>query len=287
MGNQKPANFALQYLTLDYIQGLPRSRKGNTELLVVNDVFSKFVWTDPQRKLSSEKVCEFLEKRIFLIFGVPQFCHTDNSTVFRGRTFNGFMEEWGVQHIYSPSHCSRPNNTERSNRVIEELLRAALIDEQNQRNWDEHSDRIACALRISRHDATREIPHEVVFGRTFVLNGRQYESENILNPREDDVAVKAIHMQKIWDDVQDRLEVAHQVAKERYDNQANPRRFYVGQIVWKREFPILNLAAGFNAKLSPRYRKVRVRSITGSNTYEVEDLEGRSLGVFHLEHLKD
>lgn len=44
MGNPKPAHVPFHYLTMDFIQGLPRSRKGNTELLVVNDVFSKFVW---------------------------------------------------------------------------------------------------------------------------------------------------------------------------------------------------------------------------------------------------
>lgn len=57
-----------------FIQDLPRSWRGNTELLVVNDVFSKFVWAEPMNKLYNQKVSEFLEKAFFQFMGLLNFC---------------------------------------------------------------------------------------------------------------------------------------------------------------------------------------------------------------------
>ena len=284
MGLAKAAFYPMQYLALDFIQGLPRSLRGNKELLVVTDVFSKFSWLQPMRRVCGEKVVEFLEHSVFRVFGTPQVVHTDNATYFRGRVFQAFLADWGVTHIFTPAHCPRPNNAERTNRIVEELLRAALVSDSDQRRWEEHVGRIEMALRISQHEATRETPYRVVFGRDYVSSGDQYEGQG---NRYQDNSLRAAEMNRIWEDVQNNLDRARLRSCARYDQGSRVRRFDVGQVVWKREFPISRQADNFNYKLAPRFRKVRIGRVMGSNSYEVEDMEGHSLGVYSAEHLKD
>lgn len=217
------------------------------------------------------------------MYVAPQYLHTDNASIFRSRVFEEMLLKWGVEHVFSPSHCSRPNNSERTNRVIEELLRAKLSDNPDQRNWENYIHQISCAIRISHHEATQESPYRVVFGKDYVVDGQQYQYQNLdLNV---DSSVRSAHMRAIWQEVDEHIRQAREVARYYYDQNSKERKFYVGQILWKKEFPISSQLRYFNAKLAPRYRKVRVKEVVGynTNTCRVEDLDGNDLGIYYAE----
>ena len=51
------------------------------------------------------------------------------------------------------------------------LIISYLVDDQRQ--WDKHLSKLACALRISKHEATRETPYLINFGHEMIVDGRQ------------------------------------------------------------------------------------------------------------------
>ncbi|KAL9705774.1 hypothetical protein quinque_009292 [Culex quinquefasciatus] len=70
MGPQKPVQYPWQFITLDYVGPLPASGKNrNTCLLVVTDVFSKFVLVQPFREAKAHSLTEFVENNVFLSDG--------------------------------------------------------------------------------------------------------------------------------------------------------------------------------------------------------------------------
>ncbi|KAL9699203.1 hypothetical protein quinque_002644 [Culex quinquefasciatus] len=83
MGPPKPVQYPWQFITLDYVGPLPASGKNrNTCLLVVTDVFSKFVLVQPFREAKAHSLTEFVENNVFRLFGVPEIVLTDNGTQF-------------------------------------------------------------------------------------------------------------------------------------------------------------------------------------------------------------
>lgn len=68
MGKAKVVSYPFQSISLDLMGPFPRSRRGNTQLLVVTDWFTKFILVQPLAKATSTKVIKFLEQ-VFLILG--------------------------------------------------------------------------------------------------------------------------------------------------------------------------------------------------------------------------
>lgn len=88
--------------------------------------------------------------------------------------------------------------------------------------------------------------------------------------------------------IQDRLEKAHQESHKRYDL---CHRFYgkalqVGQMVYRRHMKQSSALEEYNAKFGPQYLPAKVVRKIGSSSYEIEDLDGKSLGVWPAVHLK-
>jgi hypothetical protein len=57
---------------IDYFGKFPRSKAGNTAILVCVDAFSKFVWMIPVRQATTRATIKALKERIFSSFFVPE-----------------------------------------------------------------------------------------------------------------------------------------------------------------------------------------------------------------------
>lgn len=176
MGSQKPnCNHPWQFLTLDYLGPFPPSGKArNTCLLVVTDVFTKFVLIQPFKQATASTLVKFLEQSIFLLFGVPQTILTDNGSQFTSNLFKSLLEHYGVTHWLTPSYHPQVNNSERVNRVITAAIRATI--KANHKTWAENIHDIANAIRNASHESTKHTPYFLTFGRNIISDGREYET---------------------------------------------------------------------------------------------------------------
>ena len=63
----------MQKLFVDFVGKFPRSKVGNTAILVCVDAFTKFVWLVPVREMTSGAIIRVLKKLSFLFFRCWRF----------------------------------------------------------------------------------------------------------------------------------------------------------------------------------------------------------------------
>lgn len=73
----------MEILSLDLMEPLPRSSKGNQYVLVMTDYLTKFSFVVALRKATRSAIVRILEEDVFLLFGVPRIIIYDNGSHFR------------------------------------------------------------------------------------------------------------------------------------------------------------------------------------------------------------
>ncbi|KXJ62334.1 hypothetical protein RP20_CCG021321 [Aedes albopictus] len=286
MGNQRVTTRPFQILTMDYIQSLPRSSRGNAHLLVLMDVFSKYCLLVPVRKISSSSVCEILEQQWFRRLSVPQYLISDNATTFHSKEFQNLLAKYGVQHWASARHRSQANPTERLNRTINAMIRSYV--RENQKLWDTRISEVEFILNNTVHATTKFTPFKVIFGHEIVTKGSEHRFENENLSEEERMGRMKSISKSVYETVTNNLRKAHESTKTRYDlrHKRYSPTFDIGQRVYKRTFRQSVAGDHFNAKLGEVYEPCIVLAKKGSCSYEVADLNGKSLGVFSAGDLK-
>ncbi|KAK4871937.1 hypothetical protein RN001_016061 [Aquatica leii] len=96
-----------------------------------------------------------------------------------------------------------------------------------------------------------------------------------------------IGFQKMYDSIKTKLQQAYVHNKAAYDLRRRSVHFDVGEFVWKRNKVISDASKHFSAKLAPMFiGPYRVKKKIGFWTYELEDDNGHSAGVWHVQDLK-
>ncbi|XP_043862789.1 uncharacterized protein LOC122756639 [Drosophila santomea] len=97
----------------DFVGPLPRSRHGNSILLVLVNRFSKWTEIVPMRRAATETLRKAVRERIVARYGVPKVMITENGVQFTSRAFRRFLEELGVGHQLTAPYTPQGNPTER------------------------------------------------------------------------------------------------------------------------------------------------------------------------------
>ncbi|XP_044317741.1 uncharacterized protein LOC123038114 [Drosophila rhopaloa] len=130
-----------------FVGPLPRTRRGNTMLLVFIDVFSKWVELIPLKKATSAQLEFGFRERILSRFGAPRRLICDNGTQFTSRSFRVFCRNNGIQLEYTTPYSPQQNPTERANRTIKTMI--AQYVNQDHRTWDQLLPEISLAINTS------------------------------------------------------------------------------------------------------------------------------------------
>lgn len=286
MGSQKKfCDHPWQLITLDYVGPFPPSGKGrSTCLLVLTDVFTKFVLVQPFRQATASTLVQFLEQAVFLLFGVPEMILTDNGTQFTSKDFASLLQHYGVKHWLTPSYHPQVNNTERVNRVITTAIRATI--KGNHKNWSDNLQQIANAIRTSVHESTKYSPYFLTFGRNQVSNGKEYERMRDTNVQ-DNTALTSQEKEKLYQEVRKNLAEAYQKQSKYYNLRSNQKAptYQVGERVLKKNTLLSDKSKNYCAKFGAKYVEAFVKRVLG-NSYELEDQNGNTLGIFHANFLK-
>lgn len=288
MGPQKPVEYPWQFITLDYVGPLPPSGKNrNTCMLVVTDVFSKFVLIQPFREAKAHSLAEFVENMLFNLFGVPEIILTDNGSQFTSHVFRNLLAAYHVSHWLTPAYHPQVNNTERVNRVITTAIRATIKKEH--KHWADNIQEIANAIRNAVHNSTKYSPYFVMFGRNQVSDGREWSYIRDNNTSADNSPTKTTtDKKKLFEQIKKNLTEAYKRHEKVYNLRSNAKcpSYVVGEQVLKQTFDLSNKDKSFCKKLAPKYELAKIRKILGTNTYELEDLEGKRVGVYFANRLK-
>lgn len=286
MGKPKTYDRPWQMISIDFSGPYPRSKRGNTVLLVITDWLTKYSILKPMRDMKATALTRYLEEEVFLVYGVPQVVLTDNATNFVSKKFRSLLKKYNVKEFLNARYFPQNNPTERVNRSIGASVRAYM--EKDHREWDKHLAEIACAFRTSTHESTHYSPYYLNFGRNMVTNGKDYKIPNLVNYGEDSGVLKerTDQLEEARKLAKENLLKAHERSSRYYNLRTRPISFNVGDIVWKKNFTQSDASKKICAKLLDPFIKCKVKSKAGTNTYVLEDFNGKDLGLFHTKDIK-
>lgn len=276
-------------VSIDIVGPLPRSSKGNTNLIVMQDRFTKWVECHPVRKATSGTVCKALKEKIISRFGCPNSIISDNGKQFVSNEFTHLLSEYGITHRTTTPYSPQCNPVERTNKVLKTMI--AQYTEKDHRKWDQYLPEFTLAMNSSKHESTGFSPAMLNFGRELtlpsVLNKEQF-STNL--PATDVPPDRVKNLQKlsdIFELVHLNLAKAYQSQSHHYNLRRRDWTPHVGDRVMKREHPLSSAIRGFNAKLAPKFSGPYIVERTISPVVvEIRSPTGRKLERVHVKDLK-
>jgi hypothetical protein len=152
-----------QTIALDYMGPYEVTPDGNRYLLVVTDLFSRWVEAFPVKSATARVTTTILEKEVFSRWGYPRAVITDNGSQFRNSVFRRACHRWQVNHWPTANYHPRANTTETRNQEIKKILR---ITRQTfpELPWDHRLTKGLFNLRRQRNAATGQTPSHLLLG---------------------------------------------------------------------------------------------------------------------------
>ena len=151
----------MQKIFIDYVGKLPRSKVGNTAILLCVDAFSRFVWLVPVKEVTTRTTIKALNGSIFCNFSVPEVLVSDNAPCFTSREFRQLCFGLGIKHVTTSHYYPQPSHAE----CFKKNLRAASIayHSESRSTWDQNLTWLQLAFNMAEHEATRAAPFSVIF----------------------------------------------------------------------------------------------------------------------------
>lgn len=238
-------------------------------------------------KATTKLVNKFLIEEIFHKFGVPEFIHSDNGKQFVSESFQDLLKVFGIRHIRTAIHSPQANASERVNQTILSGIRSYI--QNNQARWDEKLSKIECSLRSTIHSSIGTSPYFALTGYQMITHADAYKILRKLNALEDGETLilpdsdklKIIHRK-----ISEKMHEAYERNARSYNKRSRLTTFKPGQEVFRKNFVQSNFSKGINAKLCRPWLKCRVRKVIGNSQYEIENLKGDLIGIFHAQHLR-
>ena len=144
---------------------LPPSVRGNRYILVITNLFTKWVEAFPLKETSSETLARVLLNEVICRFGTPEVLHSDQGKNLWSNLIQSLCDLLGIQRTNTTAYHPHGNGqTERFNCTLEAMLAKVLQDDST--HWDDHIPQVLFAYRTAVHTSTRFTPFSLLFGRT-------------------------------------------------------------------------------------------------------------------------
>ena len=243
-------------ISMDFVVDLPVTANGYDSILVMVDRLTKMVHLAPCHKTDDAFTVAWLfYKHVASLHGFPESLVTDRDPKFMSNFWASLMERLRMTHLASTAfHPQTDGNTERVNRVMEDMLRHSVRADQT--DWDSWLPMIEFAINDSWHSSINNTPFFLNFGRhprsptEFVLLAAKRGRE----PDDRVPAVKSM-IQNMHDAISDAKRCLH-AAQQRQKAYADIRRrdveFKVGdQVLLSTRNLTMKMVR--SAKLMPKY----------------------------------
>ena len=159
-----PATGPLEFVAMDLLGPLSKTKNGNRFILVITDRFSKFTRSIPLRTTTAASVAKaFLDHWVYA-YGAPQYLLTDNGPQFIAKFFDSVCGLLGIQHYLTAFYHPQTNGkAERFNKTILSRLRHYISE--HQQDWDEYLQPLTYAYNSQVHRTTETTPFDLVVTR--------------------------------------------------------------------------------------------------------------------------
>ncbi|MCO5600903.1 hypothetical protein L7F22_055020 [Adiantum nelumboides] len=141
-------------ISMDFITTLPRTSKGNAQILVIVDRFSKMAHFIPCKKAASAPdIASLFVQHIFRIHGLPRSIISDRDPKFTGHFWTSLFKSLGTNLLFSSAYRPQTDGqTERVNQILEEMLRHYIPNRLA--SWEEYLPLVEFAYNNAPHSVT-------------------------------------------------------------------------------------------------------------------------------------
>jgi hypothetical protein len=152
-------------ITMDFIVGLPRTQKGYNSIWVVVDRLTKVAHFIPvNTTYSGARLADLYISRIVCLHGVPKKIISDRGSQFTSRFWEQLHDSLDMKLRFSTAyHPQTDGQTERTNQVLEDMLRACAI--QYGTSWDKCLPYAEFSYNNSYQASLKKSPFEALYGR--------------------------------------------------------------------------------------------------------------------------
>lgn len=269
-------------IAVDLVGPLPSSNSYKYFISIV-DQYTKYLWLHPLVSKEAVGVARAL-LRFCLNHGFPSRLHSDLGTEFINEVCSQLFQLTGIKHHTSFAYQPRQNESERSHKVIHQILSRIL---ENHKDWSVYLPFVAFVYNSSVHKATSFSPHQLHFGRELassfeilLANPQGGEGQNY----GEFVSQTVERMQTTYKIALEVLRKSAQSAKRNYDSHVRPKVFNEGDSVLvyqpkrkKQTFPKWCRPFGEQATIVKRINDI---------TYMVRFERSRKVNVVHVDKLK-
>lgn len=157
-------NQAWEVITMDFIEGLPRSENRDT-IMVVIDKFTKYCHLlSFQHPFSATQVAQKLLDVVIKLYGPPKSIITDRDKIFTSRFWAELFNKMGTSSNYSTAyHPQTDGQSERLNQCVEMYLRCLANQKPNQ--WHKWLSMAEWWYNTSHHSAIQMSPYKALYGK--------------------------------------------------------------------------------------------------------------------------
>lgn len=171
-GLLKPLQIPQRYwesVGMDYVVQLPVTKRGHDAILVFVDRLSKMVHLVPTTTtVTGVGTAQLYFDTVWKLHGIPKDIVSDRDTRFTGHFWRELMRLIGTKQYMSTSfHPQSDGQTERVNRVMEDMLRHYVGAAHD--DWDNCLAAAEFAINNSYHESTQSTPFRLVYGADPIL----------------------------------------------------------------------------------------------------------------------
>ena len=154
--------FRNERVTLDMCGPIKFTRMPFTYLLIVCDVFTKYVVAVPLKTSEAKEIMQGFLDRWCNVFGFPYHIHSDQGSNLTGELWRELCTLLRIERTRTTPYRPQANGqNERTNRTIVELLRTT---QERHEDWHLRVSHVCFSYNSTPHAATSFSPHYLMFG---------------------------------------------------------------------------------------------------------------------------
>ncbi|MDV3143928.1 MAG: hypothetical protein Q8763_02730, partial [Candidatus Phytoplasma australasiaticum] len=136
--NIEISEFKWEMINMDFVIGLPQSRRQHHSIWVIVDRMTKLAHFLPVKTTdTAEDYARLYLKEIVRLHGVPISIILDRGAQFTTQFWKFFQKRLGTKaNLSTAFHPQTDGQAERTIQTLEDMLRACMIDFKG--NWDDH-----------------------------------------------------------------------------------------------------------------------------------------------------
>ena len=279
--------YLLQFIAMD-IQYMPEDDNGFKYVLLIGDLFTKYVEAVPLWDQSAISFVTALNEKWILHHGCPSYLLSDQASNVYGKAVREVCKAFGIEKTRSSACHSQGNGfAERNIRNVREIIRTTLNARRlTQKAWVPLLNGVTFALNTTISKAIKCTPYEVVYGRsaTLPIDGRMVVSKTLIGDfcAAKEYAIEVTNsLQEIYTQVYKNLEIDRARMEQQYNKNLKVNNYEPGQKVWLK---VKYYKTGESKKLAPRKSDpwtINEKLENGLNFRITKDSSNKKLLVHH------